>query len=323
MPEHDCGCDRRLAGAQRHDLALAGLGERRRGAADEARIASSWISAVPRLPFQPLASSRRNVSSAAATSSRVRATSKRDSAMLGQPVALAAQFLQFLGAERVAQQFVGIARGVEAGAEMGLQHARTQAVPPQRLAEGLHGGAVERHVAQDQRVRAGVPRLPQQSRRGVVRRIAIEQRRAQRAIGVGADQSGQGNPVGAPHRNDRHQADQPAAPSGAASLRAISADAPVRPLAEAFTAISQPADNSRSVRSRVRQGRAIGSAGPPSAGEGPRHRRAMRDRPRLCQQSRPRPRFPVREGPCAGALHALPGNASAKIGKHRWRRRAI
>ena len=83
-------------------------------------------------------------------------------AMLGQPMALAAQFLQLLGAQRVAQQFVGIARGVEAGAELGLQHARTQAVPPQHLAEGFHGGAIERHVAQDQRVRAGIPRRPQQ-----------------------------------------------------------------------------------------------------------------------------------------------------------------
>ena len=152
---------------------------------------SSWISAVPRLPFQPLASSRRKVSSAAATSSRVRATSKRDSAMLGQPVALAAQLLQLLGPQRVAQQFVGVARGVEAGAELGLQHARTQAVLPQHLAEGFHGCAIERHVAQDQRMRAGVPRRPQQSRRGVMRPVAVERRRAQRAVGMGADQSGQ------------------------------------------------------------------------------------------------------------------------------------
>ena len=29
MPQHDRGRDRRVAGAQRHDLALAGFGERR------------------------------------------------------------------------------------------------------------------------------------------------------------------------------------------------------------------------------------------------------------------------------------------------------
>ena len=47
--------------------------------------------------------------------------------MLGKPVALAAQFFQLLCAERIAQQFVGVARRVEAGAHMGLQHARPQA----------------------------------------------------------------------------------------------------------------------------------------------------------------------------------------------------
>src|SRR5882757_7778297 len=52
-------------------------------------------------------------------------------AMLGKPVALAAQFLQFLRAQGVTQQFIGIARRVEAGADMGLQHPRTDAVFPQ------------------------------------------------------------------------------------------------------------------------------------------------------------------------------------------------
>ena len=125
---------------------------------------SSCISAVPRSPFQPLASSARNISIAAATSSGVRATSKRDRAVLGQPMALAAQFLQLLGAQRVAQQRVGIARRVETGAEVGLQHARPQAVLPQHFGEGFHGGAVERHVAQDQRVGAGFARLRASSR---------------------------------------------------------------------------------------------------------------------------------------------------------------
>ena len=54
--------------------------------------------------------------------------------MLGEPIALAAQFLQLLGAQRVMQQFIGIARRVKAGADMGLQHARTHAALPQHLA---------------------------------------------------------------------------------------------------------------------------------------------------------------------------------------------
>ncbi len=39
VPQHDCRRDRRSAGPKRHDLALAGLGERRRGAPDKTGIA--------------------------------------------------------------------------------------------------------------------------------------------------------------------------------------------------------------------------------------------------------------------------------------------
>jgi hypothetical protein len=39
MPQHDSGCDRRIAGAQGDDLALTGPGQRLGGAADEGRIA--------------------------------------------------------------------------------------------------------------------------------------------------------------------------------------------------------------------------------------------------------------------------------------------
>ena len=129
-------------------------------------------------------------------------------AVFGQPMALAAQFLQFLGAERVTQQRIGIARGVEAGADPGLQHPRTQARLPQDLRDRLHGGAVQRDVAQDQRMGANFPRLRQQLRHGVVGSVAIEQRRAERAIGIGVCQSRQRDLAGAPQRNRRHQADQ-------------------------------------------------------------------------------------------------------------------
>ena len=79
-----------------------------------------------------------------------------------------------------------------------------------------------------------------QSGDGILGHVAIEQRRAERAVGIGADQSGQGDPVGAPHRNHRHQADQVGrAVRRGGSLHALSADTPVRPRAEAFTANSQ------------------------------------------------------------------------------------
>ena len=128
MPQHDRRRDRRIAGAQRHDLALAGCRERRRGAADEGGVAVVLHSAVPRWPFQPLASSIRNVSTAAATSRGVRATSKRTSPCSARRLRWRRSSFSFFAPERVAQQFIGVARRIEAGADMGLQHARAHAV---------------------------------------------------------------------------------------------------------------------------------------------------------------------------------------------------
>ena len=139
--------------------------------------------------------------------------------MLGQPMALPAQLLQFLSPSASRSNSSASRVASSAGAQMGLQHARTQALAPQRFVDGLHRRAVERDIAQDQRVGAGLARRPQQSRRGIMRRVAIEQRRAKRAVGMGAHQSGQRNPAGVPHRHDRHQADQPRRASGAASLQ--------------------------------------------------------------------------------------------------------
>src|SRR5690242_11686808 len=52
MPQHDAGGDRRVAGAQCHDLAITGLGELRRRAADEGGIALDLRQrcAAPALP---------------------------------------------------------------------------------------------------------------------------------------------------------------------------------------------------------------------------------------------------------------------------------
>ena len=86
---------------------------------------------------------------------------------------------------------------------------------------------------------AGLPRLPHQSCDGILGHVAIERRRAQRAVGIGADQSGQGDLVGAPHRDHGHQADQARLAVGRPRSRRESDPTPVRPRAEAFTANSQ------------------------------------------------------------------------------------
>jgi hypothetical protein len=91
---------------------------------------------------------------------------------------------------------------------MRLQHERRHAVATQRVREGFHGRAIERGGAQHQRMRAGLPGLLQNARGGVLGHVAIEQGGAKRAIGIGADERGQRDPVGAPHRNDGHETDQ-------------------------------------------------------------------------------------------------------------------
>ena len=57
--------DRRVAGAQGHDLALAGGGERLRRATNEGGVAFVLDQRGAARPFQPLASSARNISVAA------------------------------------------------------------------------------------------------------------------------------------------------------------------------------------------------------------------------------------------------------------------
>src|SRR5665647_3828085 len=93
MPEHDTGRDRRVAGVERHDLALAGLGERGRGAPDKSGVAvildqRGAALSLPAPGFQlqkhlerggDLLAGPRNV--------------ETDGAMFGQPMALAAQLL--------------------------------------------------------------------------------------------------------------------------------------------------------------------------------------------------------------------------------------
>ena len=129
MPQHDGGCHRRVAGTQRHDLALAGLGERFRRAADKGR--HRHRAAAARCRARPSSRWLRGGGTFRWRTRRlrgVRATSKRTAPVFGEAVALAAQFLQLLGTQSVVQQFIGIAGRIEAGANVGLQHSRTHAV---------------------------------------------------------------------------------------------------------------------------------------------------------------------------------------------------
>ena len=210
---------------------------------------SSCPSAVPRLPFQPLASSVRKVSSAACNFIRRSRDVETNGAMLGQAVALAAQLFQFLGAERLVQQFVGVAGRVETGAHMGLQHARPHAVAPQHFRKGRIAAPSS---DMSRRISAWAPACRaccSNARRGVLRRVAIERRRAKRAIGMRADQRGQRDPVGAPQRNHRQQPDQPGMKHR--SRRQAQRHRCDR-ARKRSPPIPSPADNSRSARWRAR-----------------------------------------------------------------------
>ena len=109
MAQHDRRGHRDLAGAQRHDLALAGLGQRRSGAADEGRIAlvlpkRGAALALPAAGFQHQECFDRG------SDFRGRARHLEiDGAVFGKAVALAAQFFQLLRAQRIAQHVIGVA----------------------------------------------------------------------------------------------------------------------------------------------------------------------------------------------------------------------
>ena len=118
MPQHDAGRHRHLAGAQRHDFAIAGFRKPDGGAADEGGIANilQQRGAAPGFPaggFQFKEDFRRRRDFV-----RRARNVKTNRAVLGEAVALAAQFLQLLGAERLAQQFIGILPRIERSAQM-------------------------------------------------------------------------------------------------------------------------------------------------------------------------------------------------------------
>ena len=197
MPQHDGRRNRRVTGAQRHDLALAVLGKRSRCATDKSGVA--FILRERRAALTLPAAGFKLHENLDRPRDLVRRTCRveADCAVFGEPMALAAQLLQFLVPQRLTQQFFRIARRIQAGTEIGLEHARTQVLAPEALGEGLHGRAAQRHVAQDQCAGAGLSRLKGQLADGVDGRVAIERRCAQRAVGMRAHQSGQGNLVSA------------------------------------------------------------------------------------------------------------------------------
>src|SRR5579863_7339206 len=106
MPQHDRRRNRRVAGVKRYDFALAGFGEPLRGTADEIGIAFALFErgAAPRLPAAGL-KVKENLDRAADVGHAARDL-EAHRADFGKPVALAPQLLQFLGAERIAQEIV-------------------------------------------------------------------------------------------------------------------------------------------------------------------------------------------------------------------------
>ena len=140
VPQHDARRHRRISGAQRHDLAIAGLGKRRGGAADKGGIADILQQRGAALGF-PAAGFQfeENLRGRGNFIRRARDV-KTDLAMFGEAVALPAQLLQLLGAERLAQQFVGVVPRVEtrradataAGADAGRRGAILRGMPSWR-----------------------------------------------------------------------------------------------------------------------------------------------------------------------------------------------
>ena len=95
---------------------------------------SCCTSAVPRLAFPAAGFERQECLDRASDVFGCPRDIEMHGAVLGQAMALAAQFLQFLRAQCVTQQLIGIACRIETGADPGLQYPRTQAGSAARLA---------------------------------------------------------------------------------------------------------------------------------------------------------------------------------------------
>ncbi len=174
-------------------------------------------------------------------------------------------------------------------------------------------------------MRAGLPGLLQNAGDGFLRHVAVEKRRAERAIGIRADQSGQRDFVGAPHRDHRHQADQ----AGSIAPRAERVGVAAPPRRMRSPPIPIRAGNNRSARRRASTARAIGARKGRRAASAPRRSLAhvrsrpcsMHDGPSMCRQCQPLPRIPVRDL-CGRRRHegrAWPSRSRGNAIGQRWK----
>ena len=223
MPQHDAGRDRYVAGVQSYDFAVAARSRIEYGAADEGSVAFVLSQGGAALGFPSAGFEREERAEIAFDFARCGGDGEDHVAMFCEPVALAAQFLELLRPQCIAQQVVGVPCGVKAGALVTLQDARFQSAARQLARERHHDRAVQRDVAQDQRVGAAVLCLLHQCLRGLVGLIAIEQWRGERAVRIGADQCRQGKAVSAPCGHDRQKTNQALAFTGC-NLRGQRAD---------------------------------------------------------------------------------------------------
>ena len=210
VPQHD---RRRRPAYRRPAASRSRIGRSRRargvGAADEGGIALVLDQRGAALAFPAAGLERQEYFERGATSSRVRATSKRTAPCSARRWRWRRSSFSFLAPAPRAATRRRRAWHRDRRADWIAARADAGRRGRERIGDGFHRRAIERDVAQDQRVGAGFPCLEHQARRGVIGPVAIEQRRAERAVGMGAHQRGQGNVVGARHRDDRHQADQP------------------------------------------------------------------------------------------------------------------
>ena len=242
MPQHD---RRRRPACRRRRASRSRTGRMRRAPAvarrTKAASPSSCTSAVPRLAF-PAAGFQRQEHLDRGCDVRGRARHlETDLAVLGQPVALAAQLLQFLR-PRARRAAILRRRAWRRGRRGDAIAAGAGACrPAQHFAESLawrrHRARRRAGSAHGRRLRAPACINSSAASSAI---LAIEQRRAKRAVGIGADQRGQaGSCRRATSRSTGSSPIRRASDRRRSAAPAASAETPVRPRAEAFTANSQ------------------------------------------------------------------------------------
>ncbi|MDB5486148.1 MAG: hypothetical protein JWR29_2052 [Tardiphaga sp.] len=208
MPQNDARGDRRHAGMQRDDLALALGGEGCGGATNKSGVTAVQFQRGAAFGFPSAGFEIKKQIEGRGDLVWTAHHLERDLAMLGEAIAQAAQVFQFLRAECVAQDILGVARGIEAGAVMRLQNRWRQFLAGEGGGDGGHRRAVQGRIAQDQRMRAGVPGLCHHLQYRLDRMIAIEQRRTERAVRIGGHECRKQNTEGAAQLDDGNESGQ-------------------------------------------------------------------------------------------------------------------